>query len=186
MVFHLGTSFAQNAKMSVMSRIDCRGGKMYSFCAMNSLRMSFWIVPDSVFQSAPCCSATTRYIAKIIGAGELIVIDVVMLSLIHISEPTRLLSISYAVFCLKKKKNNKNFFFFLMIRRPPRSTLDRSSAASDVYKRQQIHRENHRRRRIDRHRRRDATERDAGEQSLHIGQRHNAHAALAVSYTHLR
>ena len=28
--------------------------------------------------------------------------------------------------------------FFLMIRRPPRSTLDRSSAASDVYKRQVI------------------------------------------------
>ena len=27
-------------------------------------------------------------------------------------------------------------FLFLMIRRPPRSTLDRSSAASDVYKRQ--------------------------------------------------
>ena len=61
-----------------MIRIDGRGGKMYSFCAMNSLRMSFWIVPESVFQSAPCCSATTRYIAKIIAAGELIVIDVVM------------------------------------------------------------------------------------------------------------
>eukprot|EP00658_Telonema_sp_P-2_P000603 TRINITY_DN10225_c0_g3_i1.p1 TRINITY_DN10225_c0_g3~~TRINITY_DN10225_c0_g3_i1.p1 ORF type:complete len:121 (+),score=21.01 TRINITY_DN10225_c0_g3_i1:570-932(+) len=30
-----------------------------------------------------------------------------MLSLIHISEPTRLLSISYAVFCLKKKKKKK-------------------------------------------------------------------------------
>mgnify|MGYP002682039042 CR=1 FL=1 len=30
------------------------------------------------------------------------------LSLIHISEPTRLLSISYAVFCLKKKKNTRN------------------------------------------------------------------------------
>ena len=29
-------------------------------------------------------------------------------------------------------------FFFLMIRRPPRSTLDRSSAASDVYKRQRL------------------------------------------------
>ena len=28
-------------------------------------------------------------------------------------------------------------FFFLMIRRPPRSTLERSSAASDVYKRQE-------------------------------------------------
>ena len=29
-------------------------------------------------------------------------------------------------------------FFFLMTRRPPRSTLDRSSAASDVYKRQAL------------------------------------------------
>ena len=29
------------------------------------------------------------------------------LSLIHISEPTRLLSISYAVFCLKKKNKQK-------------------------------------------------------------------------------
>src|SRR5678815_2206574 len=32
----------------------------------------------------------------------------VFLSLIHISEPTRLLSISYAVFCLKKKKKKQN------------------------------------------------------------------------------
>src|SRR5660398_291001 len=30
------------------------------------------------------------------------------LSLIHISEPTRLRRISYAVFCLKKKKKKKN------------------------------------------------------------------------------
>ena len=30
------------------------------------------------------------------------------------------------------------YCFFLMIRRPPRSTLDRSSAASDVYKRQVV------------------------------------------------
>ena len=37
--------------------------------------------------------------------GTAILADaVVLLSLIHISEPTRLLSISYAVFCLKKKK----------------------------------------------------------------------------------
>ena len=31
-------------------------------------------------------------------------------------------------------------FFVLMIRRPPRSTQSRSSAASDVYKRQRLHR----------------------------------------------
>src|SRR5678816_1371489 len=36
------------------------------------------------------------------------VVTVVDLSLIHISEPTRLLSISYAVFCLKKKKKIKH------------------------------------------------------------------------------
>ena len=33
--------------MSVTSRIDGSGGKMYSFCAMYSLRMSVWIVPRS-------------------------------------------------------------------------------------------------------------------------------------------
>ncbi len=33
--------------------------------------------------------------------------QVMKLSLIHISEPTRLLSISYAVFCLKKKKKKQ-------------------------------------------------------------------------------
>ena len=32
------------------------------------------------------------------------ILSLLRLSLIHISEPTRLLSISYAVFCLKKKK----------------------------------------------------------------------------------
>ena len=40
------------------------------------------------------------------------------LSLIHISEPTRLLSISYAVFCLKKKINQQN-----ILQTPVRDTL---------------------------------------------------------------
>eukprot|EP00658_Telonema_sp_P-2_P039758 TRINITY_DN283_c0_g3_i2.p1 TRINITY_DN283_c0_g3~~TRINITY_DN283_c0_g3_i2.p1 ORF type:complete len:208 (-),score=30.60 TRINITY_DN283_c0_g3_i2:80-703(-) len=35
-------------------------------------------------------------------------LNIYWLSLIHISEPTRLLSISYAVFCLKKKKKKPN------------------------------------------------------------------------------
>ena len=33
------------------------------------------------------------------------IVELLRLSLIHISEPTRHLRISYAVFCLKKKKN---------------------------------------------------------------------------------
>src|SRR5678816_4503066 len=50
-----------------------------------------------------------RYIAHAPAAGEIVIFDRSWynLSLIHISEPTRLLSISYAVFCLKKKKKIK-------------------------------------------------------------------------------
>ena len=45
---------------------------------------------------------------KVIRSGKVRRAKLYYLSLIHISEPTRLLSISYAVFCLKKKL----FFFF--------------------------------------------------------------------------
>src|SRR5678816_310269 len=50
-----------------------------------------------------------RYVRHFPAAGEVVIFDRSWynLSLIHISEPTRLLSISYAVFCLKKKKKIK-------------------------------------------------------------------------------
>src|SRR5678815_5922678 len=41
--------------------------------------------------------------------GPYAIDNVYILSLIHISEPTRLLSISYAVFCLKKKTDTSRF-----------------------------------------------------------------------------
>ncbi len=44
---------AQNTIMSRMIRIDGRIGKIHSFCAMYSLRMSAWIVPDRRFRSQP-------------------------------------------------------------------------------------------------------------------------------------
>ena len=78
------------------------------------------------------------------------------------------------------------FFFvfcFLMIRRPPRSTLDRSSAASDVYKRQALRGWWRRRR----------TGRDvscfSGDPSGRFSRSSHgpwARAAGTVSYTHLR
>src|SRR5678815_4241658 len=53
-------------------------------------------------------SETGQEHLHLLGRGVLCLVEddegVVQLSLIHISEPTRLLSISYAVFCLKKKK----------------------------------------------------------------------------------
>mgnify|MGYP003380537689 CR=1 FL=1 len=72
-----------------------------------------------------------------------------------------------------------------MIRRPPRSTLDRSSAASDVYKRQDpaFARRGDRRREVeavDRHRR--------AEEAVFLGAEVGRLAArlVPVSYTHLR
>src|SRR5206468_7176218 len=71
--------------MSVTIRTAGSGGQIHSFCAMNSLSMSFCIVPPSRLQATPCFSATAD------------------------RKSTRLNSshdqISYAVFCLKKKKN---------------------------------------------------------------------------------
>ena len=68
-------------------------------------------------------------------------------------------------------------FFFLMIRRPPRSTQGRSSAASDVYKRQ-----------VDDHANLALGEGDALRLLDEDGLRVTATdaAEVAVSYTHLR
>ena len=75
-----------------------------------------------------------------------------------------------------------------MIRRPPRSTLDRSSAASDVYKRQLLGRRGDSDRFAE-----DRPGADAAAESLFV-ERHELGAFLecladrveAVSYTHLR
>ena len=62
--------------MSVTMRIEGRGGNMYSFWAWYSLRMSFWMVPDSRCRSTPVLSPTAMYWARATMAGPLIVIDV--------------------------------------------------------------------------------------------------------------
>ena len=67
--------------------------------------------------------------------------------------------------------------FFLMIRRPPRSTLDRSSAASDVYKRQEVMPGALHRRRA-----RDAPAFEGRKVSRSV----LPESGVTVSYTHLR
>src|SRR5271165_6109594 len=64
---------------------------MYSFCAMYSFRMSFWMVPETFLRSAPCFSATARYIAHRTDAGELMVIETVVFSR---SMPSKRISMS--------------------------------------------------------------------------------------------
>ncbi len=44
--------------MSTTSRIDGPGGKIHSFWAMYSLRMSVCTVPDSASSPTPCPSPT--------------------------------------------------------------------------------------------------------------------------------
>ncbi len=53
------------------------GGKIHSFWAMYSLKMSVWSVPLSTAGSTPCRSAATRYMQKTGTAGPEIVIEVV-------------------------------------------------------------------------------------------------------------
>ena len=63
--------------MSVTIRMLGRGGKMNSFWAWYSFRMSFWTVPPSRARSMPRPSAPATYIASSTAAGALTVIDVV-------------------------------------------------------------------------------------------------------------
>jgi hypothetical protein len=53
-----GISRAHHSIMSTQSRIDGSGGKIHSFCAMYSLRMSVCTVPRSWSNGTPCCSPT--------------------------------------------------------------------------------------------------------------------------------
>lgn len=48
---------------------------MYVLRTMNSLRMSFWMVPDSRWAGTPCSSAATMYMASTGITAPFIVID---------------------------------------------------------------------------------------------------------------
>ena len=60
---------------------------------------------QSLLASPERVASTTGLITGVAAGSSALSAVLLGLSLIHISEPTRLLSISYAVFCLKKKKN---------------------------------------------------------------------------------
>ena len=77
-VFQRGSSAVPHSTVSVTSFSDGAGGKMYSFWAMNSLRMSFCSVPVSCARGTPIFSAAAMYMAQIIGAGELMVMEVLI------------------------------------------------------------------------------------------------------------
>src|SRR5438552_18087157 len=79
-VFHLGMKRVPYSMVSVTKRIEGSGGNRNSFCALYSLRISFWSVPPSFALGKPRFSALTIYIAQITEAGLLMGMDVVILS----------------------------------------------------------------------------------------------------------
>ena len=66
---------AQYVMQSRTMRTDGAIGKIHSFCAWYSFRMSAWIVPDSLSRSRPRFCASATYIASRIHALGLIVSD---------------------------------------------------------------------------------------------------------------
>ena len=80
-VFQFGTCFVPNSTVSLISRTDGSGGHMKVFWAMNSLSMSFWIVPPIWARDTPLLSAAAQYIAQRAVAGGLIVMEVVTRSI---------------------------------------------------------------------------------------------------------
>ncbi len=77
MVFHFGISLAPNSIVSTTRRMEGSGGKRNSFCAMYSLRISFCVVPPSADLGTPRFSAAAMYMAHMIAAGLLMVMEVV-------------------------------------------------------------------------------------------------------------
>ena len=73
-----GISAAVKEMTSRTRRIDCRGGNTNSFCAWYSFRMSFCSVPPIARRGMPVSSACATNMASTGAAGELIVMDVVV------------------------------------------------------------------------------------------------------------
>ena len=92
--FQRGTWLAQYSKVSTIKRMEGSGGKIQDFCAMYSLRMSFWMVPPICFLVTPCFSATAIYMESSTDAGPLMVMEVVTLSS---GMPSKMVSMSLSV-----------------------------------------------------------------------------------------
>ena len=83
------------AESALVEELSTRLGLALGMDSVESAISSNAIVLTTI-KNGECLTSTRKNVDRGIN----------MLSLIHISEPTRLGMISYAVFCLKKKKKN--------------------------------------------------------------------------------
>src|SRR5450756_1603574 len=98
--FHAGMEVpGKPSRITVLRRVLVMQERKRLTHAVLILFFLFWFFRPGIFQ----CDGTVKHLLD----TRLMIATVsakVALSLIHISEPTRLGMISYAVFCLKKKK----------------------------------------------------------------------------------
>src|SRR5450756_2820887 len=90
--FKAGASLTPSPVIATISPFALRASTIRSFCSGTTLAKMFTGFMRSSSTSSSMASSSS---------------PVIYLSLIHISEPTRLGMISYAVFCLKKKKQKR-------------------------------------------------------------------------------
>ena len=87
-----------------------RGAEVRALLAAQNIAADFVNVSARTRQCTTLLDQAAGTITELVEEGQPVstadYAALLDLSLIHISEPTRLLSISYAVFCLKKKQSN--------------------------------------------------------------------------------
>ena len=98
-------TIAQSAVLSRGRKLANMTSKQYKMPVLDMLPIAYFVNGDNGQKK----TTKQAWDKKFITAEEIAVIvpipEAVLLSLIHISEPTRRTPISYAVFCLKKKKH---------------------------------------------------------------------------------
>src|SRR5678816_2700529 len=93
----------KRTQLAWMGNATVRNGRISPRAGFEPLVQGQAFAPGGFFQGAYLYEPNGADPHIIMGVGGHTFQVRVDLSLIHISEPTRLLSISYAVFCLKKK-----------------------------------------------------------------------------------
>ena len=97
-IVHTGMQVPESIQIYVCAD-NCMRGVVLTAAEMNAAdRFSFVLVEEQNLLSGNLEDITIEGVTDVLNKRK-------DLSLIHISEPTRLRRISYAVFCLKKKKN---------------------------------------------------------------------------------
>src|SRR5450756_72466 len=104
----MAVTMTGNVGSDIEHRVTRTGLATASFrmaCTPRVYREGEWHDQTTTWIGVECFRGLADNVSSSLGKGEPIIVQGRLLSLIHISKPTRLGMISYAVFCLKKKND---------------------------------------------------------------------------------